>query len=130
MMTELMKYLNDDNRTIEECPIQPAQLAGLLTLIDKGTISGKIAKTVFEEMYATGKDADIIVKEKGLVQISDTGAIEQALDEILAKHPAELERLRAGDEKLVGFFVGQLMKAMKGKANPQMANELLRKKLS
>lgn len=130
MMTELMKHLNDDNTPIENCPIQPAQLAALLTLIDKGTISGKIAKTVFEEMYATGKDADAIVKEKGLVQISDSGAIEQALDEILAKHPAELERLKAGDEKLVGFFVGQLMKAMKGKANPQMANELLRKKLS
>jgi len=130
MMTELMKHLNDDNTPIDECPIQPAQLADLLTLIDKGTISGKIAKTVFEEIYATGKDADEIVKEKGLVQISDSGAIEQALDEILAKHPAELERLKAGDEKLVGFFVGQLMKAMKGKANPQMANELLRKKLS
>lgn len=130
MMTELMKHLNDDNTPIENCPIQPAQLAALLTLIDKGTISGKIAKTIFEEMYATGKDADAIVKEKGLVQISDSGAIEQALDEILAKHPAELERLKAGDEKLVGFFVGQLMKAMKGKANPQMANELLRKKLS
>ncbi len=130
IMTELMKHLNDDNTLIEECPIRPAQLAALLTLIDKGTISGKIAKTVFEEMYTTGKDADVIVKEKGLVQISDSGAIEQALDEILAKHPAELERLKAGDEKLVGFFVGQLMKAMKGKANPQMANELLRKKLS
>lgn len=130
MMTELMKYLNDDNRTIDDCPIQPAQLAGLLTLIDKGTISGKIAKTVFEEMYATGKDAAAIVKEKGLVQISDSGAIEQALDEILARHPAELERLKAGDEKLVGFFVGQLMKAMRGKANPQIANELLRKKLN
>lgn len=129
MMTELMKYLNDDNRAIEDCPISPQQLATLLNLIDKGTISGKIAKTVFEEMYATGKDADAIVKEKGLVQISDTGAIEQVLDEILAKHTAEVERFKAGDEKLLGFFVGQLMKAMKGKANPQLANELLRKKL-
>jgi aspartyl-tRNA(Asn)/glutamyl-tRNA(Gln) amidotransferase subunit B len=129
MMTELMKYLNEDNRSIEHCPILPKQLAELLSLIDKGTISGKIAKTVFEEMYATGKDAAEIVKEKGLVQISDTDAIERVLDEILAKFPAEVQRLKAGDEKLTGFFVGQLMKAMKGKANPQIANELLRKKI-
>lgn len=129
MMTELMKHLNDENRPIEECPVQPARLAGLIALIEQGIISGKIAKTVFEEMYATGRDADSIVKEKGLVQISDSGAIEQAVDDILAKHPGEVARYREGDEKLLGFFVGQLMRAMKGKANPQLANELLKKKL-
>ncbi len=129
LISELMKYLNDGNRSIEDCPIRPEQLAGLISLIDKGTISGKIAKTVFEEMYMTGKDAAAIVKEKGLVQISDAGAIEQAIDDLLARHPGEVDRYRGGDEKLLGFFVGQLMKAMKGKANPQLANELLKRKL-
>jgi aspartyl-tRNA(Asn)/glutamyl-tRNA(Gln) amidotransferase subunit B len=101
----------------------------MLVLIDKGTISGKIAKTVFTEMYKTGKDAEVIVREKGLVQISDESAIEKAVDELIAKHPSEVERFRAGEEKLLGFFVGQVMKAMKGKANPQMLNDLLKKKL-
>jgi aspartyl-tRNA(Asn)/glutamyl-tRNA(Gln) amidotransferase subunit B len=110
-------------------PINPAQLAGMLKLIDDGTISGKIAKTVFEEICSTGKNADEIVKEKGLVQISDTGEIEKAVDDILAKHPDEIGRFRAGDEKLLGFFVGQVMKATKGKANPKVLNDLLMKKL-
>ncbi len=129
MMTELMKHLNDENRSIEDCPVKPEQLVELISLIDKRIISGKIAKTVFDEMYATGEDAAAIVKEKGLVQISDSGAIEQAIDDILARYPGEAERYRGGDEKLLGFFVGQLMKAMKGRANPQIANELLKKKL-
>jgi len=97
--------------------------------MDNGTISGKIAKTVFEEIYKTGKNAEVIVREKGLVQISDTGAIEQAVDDVIAKYPAEVERFKAGEEKLTGFFVGQVMKITKGKANPQIVNELLRKKL-
>ncbi len=129
MMGDLMRLLNEDNKSIDECPLKPEQLAGMLKLIDNGTISGKIAKTVFEEMYRTGKDADIIVKEKGLVQISDAGEIERAIDEILLKSQKEVERYRAGDEKLMGFFVGQVMKATKGKANPQVVNDLLRKKL-
>ncbi|MBF0329709.1 MAG: Asp-tRNA(Asn)/Glu-tRNA(Gln) amidotransferase subunit GatB [Nitrospirae bacterium] len=130
MMGELTKMLNDENKSIENCPIKPEHLAGMLKLIDNGTISGKIAKTVFEEMYKTGKNADAVVKEKGLVQISDEGAIEKAVDEVLSKSAQEIERFKAGDEKLMGFFVGQVMKATKGKANPQMLNELLRKKLS
>jgi len=130
MMGELMKLLNEENRAIDDCPIKPSQLADMLQLIDKGTISGKIAKTVFDEMYKTGKDAAAIVKEKGLVQISDSSEIEKIVDEILAKSPKEIERFKAGDEKLIGFFVGQAMKASKGKANPQMLNELLKKKLS
>ncbi len=129
MMGDLMRLLNEDNKSIDECPLKPEQLAGMLKLIDNGTISGKIAKTVFEKMYRTGKDADIIVKEKGLVQISDAGEIERAIDEILLKSQKEVERYRAGDEKLMGFFVGQVMKATKGKANPQVVNDLLRKKL-
>ncbi|MGC2063410.1 MAG: Asp-tRNA(Asn)/Glu-tRNA(Gln) amidotransferase subunit GatB [Thermodesulfovibrionales bacterium] len=130
MMGDLMRSLNEENRTIGECPLKPQQLAGMISLIDNGTISGKIAKTVFDEMYRTGRDADAIVKEKGLLQISDASEIEKAVDDILARSLKEIERYRAGDEKLIGFFVGQVMKATKGKANPQMLNELLKKKLS
>lgn len=130
MMGDLMRLLNEENRPFDECPLKPAQLVEMLVLIDKGTISGKIAKTVFEEMYKTGKDADAIVKEKGLVQVSDESEIEKVVDEIIQKNPKEAERFRAGEEKLLGFFAGQVMKATKGKANPKMVNELLKKKLS
>jgi aspartyl-tRNA(Asn)/glutamyl-tRNA(Gln) amidotransferase subunit B len=130
IMSELMRLLNEDNESIENCSLQPKQLIGMLKLIDTGTISGKIAKTVFEEMYKTGKDAEIIVKEKGLVQISDMSKIEKAADDVIANNPKEVERYRAGEEKLLGFFVGRIMKLTKGKANPQMVNELLKKKLS
>jgi aspartyl-tRNA(Asn)/glutamyl-tRNA(Gln) amidotransferase subunit B len=130
MMGDLMRLLNEENQTIEKCALSPARLAAMLALIEKGTISGKIAKTVFEEMYRTGKDAEVVVREKGLVQISDGSAIEKLVDEVIAKHPAEAERFKAGEEKLLGFLVGQVMKASKGKANPQMLNELLKKKLS
>jgi aspartyl-tRNA(Asn)/glutamyl-tRNA(Gln) amidotransferase subunit B len=127
---ELARLLNEENRSIEECPLKPSQLAGMLNLIDKGTISGKIAKSVFEEMYRTGRNAEDIVEEKGLTQISDTGVIEKAVEEVIAKSPDEVARFRGGDEKLMGFFVGQVMKATKGKANPQMVNELLKRKLA
>jgi len=130
VMGELMKMLNEENTAIDNCLIKPKQLADMLTLIEKGTISGKIAKTVFMEMYKTGKDSESIVKEKGLLQISDESAIEKAVDEIIAKHPSEVERFKAGEEKLLGFFVGQAMKTTKGKANPQMLNDLMKKKLS
>ena len=130
MMGELMRLLNEENISIENCLLKPHQLAALLLLIDKGTISSKIAKTVFTEIYKTGRDAEIIVKEKGLLQISDESAIEKAVDEIIAKHPAEAERFKAGEEKLLGFFVGQVMKTTKGKANPRMLNDLMKKKLS
>ena len=129
MMGELTKLLNEENKQIEECGLKPEDLVGLLDLINKGIISGKIAKTVFEEMYKTGKNADTIVKEKGLVQISDEADIEKAVDEVLEKNHKEVERFKAGDEKLMGFFVGQIMKATKGKANPKIVNELLKKKL-
>jgi len=130
IMGELMKLLNEENKSIEECPLKPKQLVDMLSLIDSGTISGKIAKTVFEEMYKTSKDAESIVKEKGLVQISDAGEIGKIVDDVIAKHPKEVERFKSGEEKLIGFFVGQVMKLTKGKANPQMVNELLKKKLS
>lgn len=130
IMVELMKLLHKENKSIEECTLKPKQLVDMLKLIDKRTISGKIAKTVFEEMYKTGKDAESIVKERGLVQISDAGEIEKIVDDVIAKNPKEVARYRAGEEKLLGFFVGHVMKLTKGKANPQMVNELLKKKLS
>jgi aspartyl-tRNA(Asn)/glutamyl-tRNA(Gln) amidotransferase subunit B len=127
---DLMRLLNEESKSIEQCPLKPEQLVEMLKLIENGTISGKIAKTVFEEMYKTGKDAKVIVEEKGLVQISDTGEIDKAIAEVIAKHPKEVDRFRSGEEKLIGFFVGQVMKLTKGKANPQILNELLKKKLS
>ncbi len=129
IMVELMRLLNDEAKTIEECPIRPQQLAGLIALIEKGTISGKIAKTVFQEVYRTGKDPEDIVKEKGLIQISDTKEIETVINQILSNNPKEVERYRNGEEKLLGFFAGQVMKATKGKANPKLVNELLIDKL-
>jgi aspartyl-tRNA(Asn)/glutamyl-tRNA(Gln) amidotransferase subunit B len=129
IMGELMRLLNEENKPIEECRVKPGQLASMIRLIDAGTISGKIAKTVFAEMYLTGRDAEVIVKEKGLVQISEESEIEKLVDEVIAKHPNEVERFRGGEEKLLGFLVGQVMKASKGKANPQTLNELLKKKL-
>jgi len=126
---ELAKLLNEDNKQIDECMLKPEHLVGMLGLMDKGIISSKIAKTVFEEMYRTGKDAEAIVKEKGLVQVSDESEIEKIVDEIIKNSPGEVERFRGGDAKLMGFFVGQAMKATKGKANPKVVNELLRKKL-
>ncbi|NOZ68717.1 MAG: Asp-tRNA(Asn)/Glu-tRNA(Gln) amidotransferase subunit GatB [Deferribacteres bacterium] len=126
---ELARLLNEDNRQIEDCLLKPEYLVGMLKLIDNGTISGKIAKTVFEEMYKTGREAGDIVKEKGLVQISDEAGIGAVVDEVLDKHPEEVKRYRAGEAKLMGFFVGQVMKKTKGKANPRIVNELLRKRL-
>jgi len=129
IMAELLRELKDDEREIRDCPVKPVQLADLLKLINAGTISGKIAKTVFTEMYKTGRDPAAIVKEKGLVQVTDTGAIEQAIDEVIAKNPAQVEQYRSGKTKVFGFFVGQVMKATQGKANPELLNELLKKKL-
>lgn len=130
IMSELLRELNRDDHDIEACPIAPDNLAELLQLIDSGTVSGKIAKTVFEEMYATRKRARAIVEEKGLVQVKDESAIEAVVDEVLAENPAEVQQYKAGKEKLLGFFVGQIMKKTKGKANPQLVNDILRKKLS
>ena len=101
----------------------------MIGLIDKGTISGKIAKTVFTEMWSSGKDAETIVKEKGLTQITDSSAIEKIVDGILAANPNEVEAYRGGKEKLFAFFVGQAMKATKGQASPDMVNGMLKTKL-
>jgi aspartyl-tRNA(Asn)/glutamyl-tRNA(Gln) amidotransferase subunit B len=129
VMGELARKLNDGGITIAESPVTPALLVDLLKLVDAGTISGKIAKTVFDAMWATGHEPACIVKEQGLVQVSDTGAIEPIIDAIIAANPDQVEEYRGGKEKVFGFFVGQVMKEMKGKANPALVNELLKKKL-
>jgi aspartyl-tRNA(Asn)/glutamyl-tRNA(Gln) amidotransferase subunit B len=129
IMGEITRALNDSGTAIEACPITPVQLAELLKLIEKGTISGKIAKTVFDEMWKSGKAPLTIVEEQGLVQVSDSGAIEKIIDEIMAANVGQVEEYRAGKDKVFGFFVGQTMKASKGKANPAVVNELLLTKL-
>ncbi len=129
IMGEITRALNDSGTPIEACPVTPAQLAELLKLIDNGTISGKIAKTVFEEMWRSGKTPQSIIEEQGLVQVSDSGAIEGIIDEIMAANAGQVEEYRGGKEKVFGFFVGQVMKASKGKANPAVVNELLLSKL-
>ena len=108
----------------------PQALARLLALIDQGTISGKIAKTVFEQMAATGKNAEAIVAEQGLVQMSDSAELEAIVDRVMADAPEEVAAYRNGKTKLMGFFVGQVMKATRGKANPRKVNEILNVKLN
>jgi len=131
MMTEMLRELKgEDGIDVGAFPVTPENLAALLTMIDKGTISGKIAKTVFEEMMASGKDPETIVKEKNLVQMSDEGDLIQIVQEILAANPEQAEQFKAGKTKVMGFFVGQLMQKTKGKANPKMANELFNKELN
>jgi aspartyl-tRNA(Asn)/glutamyl-tRNA(Gln) amidotransferase subunit B len=129
IMGELLRLLNESKKSIGECLIAPASVAAMLSMIDKGVISGKTAKQVFEEMYTTGKDPAAIVASKGLEQVSDHGELDGVIDGILAAHPRQVEEYRQGKEKVFGFFVGETMKATRGKANPQLVNELLRKKL-
>ena len=129
VMGEVMRELNDRGATLAACKVRPAELAGLVKLVDDGVISGTIAKNVFKELFEAGGDPAEYVKAKGLVQISDTSAIEGLVDEVLAENPAEVERYRGGDRKLTGFFVGQVMKKSRGKANPALVNQLLAKKI-
>jgi aspartyl-tRNA(Asn)/glutamyl-tRNA(Gln) amidotransferase subunit B len=129
VMGELAAALNKENLDVASGKMPAARLADLLTRIADQTISGKIAKEVFEAMWAGGESADAIIDSKGLKQITDTGAIERAIEEVMAKNPGQLADYRAGKDKLFGFFVGQVMKATQGKANPAQLNELLKKKL-
>jgi aspartyl-tRNA(Asn)/glutamyl-tRNA(Gln) amidotransferase subunit B len=130
VMGELAAALNKENLEIGESKLDAAKLAGLVKRISDATISGKIAKEVFEAMWSSGAAADAIIEEKGLKQITDTSAIERAIDEVMAKNPGQLADFRSGKDKLFGFFVGQVMKATQGKANPAQLNELLKKKLA
>jgi len=130
VMGDLSGALNKDGVEVGQSKVSATQLAGLLARIVDNTISGKIAKEVFEAMWLEGKDADAIIDAKGLKQITDTGAIEKAIDEVMAANPGQLADYRSGKDKLFGFFVGQVMKRTGGKANPGQLNELLKKKLS
>jgi aspartyl-tRNA(Asn)/glutamyl-tRNA(Gln) amidotransferase subunit B len=127
---DLAAALNRENLDIGASKISAARLGGLLRRVADQTISGKIAKEVFEAMWNDGASADAVIEAKGLRQITDSGAIERVIDEVLASNPGQLADYRAGKDKLFGFFVGQVMKATGGKANPAQLNELLRKKLS
>ena len=129
VMGDFMRALNGAHHRPYEAPVTPSHLAELLQLIDDGTISGKIAKTVFEDMYRTGKRPEDIVAEQGLVQMSDSDALKEVIGEVLAGHPGQVAAYRAGKDKLFGFFVGQTMKATQGKANPAVVNELLKQAL-
>lgn len=129
IMGDLLKFLKEDDREIEQSPITPKHISDMIKLIDIGTISGKIAKTVMEEMYKTGKMPEDVVREKGLVQVTDISAIEKVIDEVLAENQESVQAYKSGKDKLFGFFVGQIMKKSQGKANPGVVNDLLKKKL-
>jgi len=130
IMGPLLGLLNAQGKTIDVSPISTHDLARLLELIEKGTISGKIAKSVFDEMAQTGKPPQKIVEEKGLVQITDSGAIDEIVSKVISNCPKEVAAYKNGKSKLLGFFVGQVMKATRGKANPKLVNEILKKKLN
>ena len=130
IMGELLALLNAEGAEIDRCRVTPKSLAALFALIDAGTISGKIAKTVFEEMYRTGVEADAVVATKGLTQVSDAGELAAVIDQVIADSPKELAQYRAGKDKLFGHFVGQVMKRTQGKANPAKVNELLKARLA
>ncbi len=129
IMGDILRNLGD-TREIDNFPVTPKHLAGMLELIDKGTISGKIAKTVFEEMFTSGKMPEEIIRKKGLVQMSDQNEIEKVIGEIIDRNAEAVEEYRQGKEKIFGFFVGLVMKATQGRANPKIVNEILRRKLA
>jgi aspartyl-tRNA(Asn)/glutamyl-tRNA(Gln) amidotransferase subunit B len=129
ILAELLRELKDEEEGIAACPIKPENLASLVKLIEDGKITGKIGKDVFAEMYSTGKCAEEIVKAKGLEQVNDASEIEAAVDKAIADNQKQVEQYRGGKAAVMGFFVGQVMKATKGQANPKIVNELLKKKL-
>lgn len=129
IMSELLRELKAGEMEINQCPLSPQHLTDMIRLIEKGVISGKIAKVIFDEMFQTGKDPEQVLREKNLVQISDRSALESTIDGTLSSNAKEVQAFQAGKDKLFGFFVGEVMKATKGKANPQLVNEILREKL-
>ena len=128
--SDLFGYLNKEGLEISDSPVAGNQLGALVGLISDGTISGRIARDVFSEMCETGKDPAEIVEAKGLKQVSDIGELEELIDEVIANGNAQLEQYKSGNEKIIGWFVGQVMQVTKGQANPQMVNEILRRKLA
>ena len=125
IMTDIIRIAKENSFEYNELPFTADQFASLIMLIDKGTISGSIAKKVFEEMVETGKEPEKIVEEKGLVQISDEGAIKEVVDRLIAANPGSIADYKAGKDRALGFLVGQCMKEMKGKGNPQILNKLI-----
>ena len=130
LMGEVFAVMNRDSKTMETLSLEAKNLAGLVDLILDNTISGKIAKDVFAKMWETGKAPSDLVEELGMKQITDTSVIEKAVDDILTQHADKVAEYKAGKDTLFGFFVGQVMKATQGKANPGLVNELIKKKLS
>ena len=129
VIQELFAILKKDGMDIAASPVTAGNLGKLISLLSDGTISNRIAKDVFEEMVVSGADPETIVAEKGLTQITDTSEIEAAVEEVIANNPEQAQQLKEGNQKVAGWFVGQVMRATQGKANPQMVNALLRKKL-
>jgi aspartyl-tRNA(Asn)/glutamyl-tRNA(Gln) amidotransferase subunit B len=129
VMTEVLRSVGERKTSLRDFPVRPDRLAGMLLLIKNGTISGKIAKDLFEEMLVNPETPETIVREKGMMQLSDSAAIEAVIDGVLAAHPVQVEQYRAGSHKVLGFFIGETMKATRGKANPAVVNDILRRKL-
>ena len=129
IMGDITGYLKNEKLTIDRISLKPAELSELVSLIQAGTISGKIAKDILPELLTAGGSPKALVESKGLIQISDTGALEAMIEEVLAAHPSELEKYRGGKKKLKGFFVGQVMKKSGGRADPKLTNQLLTQKL-
>lgn len=130
VMGELLRELNNSGTPVAASPVSPERFVNLLKLVDNGTISLKVARDLFPELYASGKSPEQLVQEKGLTQVSDEGALEKIIDDVMAKNPAQLAQYRSGKDQVLGFFVGQVMKASGSKANPGKVNELLKKKLA
>ena len=130
VLNELLRELpGADDRAVPACPVPPRNLVGLLRLIDDGTISGRIAKDVFEKMYRAGESAEAIVAREGLTQVADADALGAAVDQVLAAHPKVVEDYKGGKKAAVGFLMGKVMKATEGRANPALVNRLLAEKL-
>jgi aspartyl-tRNA(Asn)/glutamyl-tRNA(Gln) amidotransferase subunit B len=129
VMGELTRELNNAGTPVAASPVSPERLTTLLHMVDKGTVSLKVARDIFPEMYRTGKTPQQIVQEKGLTQLSDDGALSQMIDDVLASHPTQVGQFKQGKPQVLGFLVGQVMKASGGKANPGKVNELLKKRL-
>ena len=129
VMGELMRELNNSGTDISASPVTPERLVSLLQMVDKGTISLKVAREIFPELYSNGKTPEQIVQEKGLTQVSDEGELTKIIEEVLSKNPGQVAQFKEGKQQVLGFFVGQVMKASGGKANPGKVNELLKKKL-
>jgi aspartyl-tRNA(Asn)/glutamyl-tRNA(Gln) amidotransferase subunit B len=129
VMGELTRELNNSGTDVSASPVSPERLAGLLQMVDAGTVSLKVAREIFPELYSSGKTPEQIVQEKGLTQVSDEGALGRMIDEVLANNPTQVAQFKEGKSQVLGFLVGQVMKASGGKANPGKVNELLKTKL-